>query len=292
MLTADEDRKGQQLLAPAAIGRAGSIALAALLVLGAGTTARGAPCEPLPETVDLAADRAEVRLDLNEMASLPPQTVILAGAFRDAGSAVQPALLTSEDGGATWSTTPVRIRGAELGHLVSDRAGTVWATVSFTQEGVDEPLYLLRSQDAARTWCAIALDELETLNGVDLLRMYDGRHGLMVFSEAPFGSGFHAYQTGDGGETWALLWRAEGTPLDVADMAADYPDRPPPEPPHATLWRRETDLFAADALIRLRRDDGGYLIERYDLLSDREWSPVSRIDRMHWQLNGEEIPIP
>ncbi len=264
--------------------------LTAGLVLVPGAAAREAPCHPLPETFDYASYDGEIHLDLNEMVSLPPQTVVLAGAFRDPGNTVHPVLLTSADGGQTWSTIPLRFHGADLGHLVADGGTSVWGIVSLGQEGAEEPLYVLRSRDAARTWCAIPLEDLDTLSGVALFRMFDHRHGLIVFSEVPFGGGHQAYHTRDGAETWVPLWRADGPPPDDVDAAADYPERAPPDPPHATLWRREADLFAARAVIRLRHDEAGYAVERYDILGDRTWRLVSRIPQAYRVVDGALAP--
>ena len=268
------------------------IALAAVFFLAGDAVARGAPCEPLPRTFDYAAYADEIRLDLHQMVSLPPRTVVLAGAFRDPGNTVHPALLTSQDGGETWSTTRLPVHGAGLGHLVSDGVVSAWGIVSVMQEGVDDPLYLMRSRDAGRTWCAIPRDGLDTLAGVELFRMFDVRHGLMVFSEAPFGGGYHAYQTHDGGESWLPLWRAAGTPPDEADAEADYPGRPLPPPPHATLWRSEAGFLAAHAVVRLRRDDDGYAVERYDVSGDGSWRPLSRIARAYRVVDGALVPVP
>ena len=229
-----------------------------LFLLGAGSAARGAPCQPLPAVFggafDYAAYAPEIRLHLQEMVSLPPDTVVLAGSFRDAANAVHPALLTSQDGGETWSATPVLVHGAALAHLSSDRASTVWGIVSAVQEGTEQALYLLRSRDSARNWCAISLEGLDTLNGVALFRLFDHDHGLIVFSDAPFGGGFRAYQTQDGGENWLLLWDVAGTPPEAVEPPADDPDRAPPSLPHATLWQRESDLLAVHAVLRLRPD--------------------------------------
>ena len=265
------------------------ITTAVALVCWVGATARAAPCEPLPTT---RSNAAEVRLDLVEMVSLPPETVVLGGAFHDAANVVQPALLVSDDGGETWSRIPIPIPGAGFGHLVAHGTGWVWGVVSFQQEGVDEPLYLLRSGDSGTTWCRIALDGLEALYGVELFRMFDDRHGLLVFTEEPFGGDVRAYETRDGGETWRHLWQAEGMPPEALDTAADYPDRAPPNPPHATLWQRQADLFAADAVIRLRRDGSNFLIESYDLSSGEGWSFRSRIAGRYRALDGELTPIP
>jgi hypothetical protein len=261
-------------------------------ILGFGTVARAAPCEPLPDAFDYAAYDAQVRLDLTGMVSLPPRTVVVTGSYRDAANTVHPALLTSADGGETWSRVPVRIHGAGFGHLLANGGGSVWGIVSFRQEGLDKPLALLRTRDGAGSWCLVSLEGLDTLNGVDLFRMYDDRHGLIVFSEEPFGGGFRAYQTRDGGESWHALWRADGPPPDQIDPAADYPDRAPADPPHATLWRRDADMLAASAVIRLRRDDDGYAIERYDILGDGDWRLLSRIAPTYRVDDGGLIPIP
>ncbi|SDE55517.1 WD40/YVTN/BNR-like repeat-containing protein [Rhodospira trueperi] len=261
-------------------------------VLAAGTVARAAPCEPLPDAFDYAAYDAQIRLDLTRMVSLPPRTVVVTGSYRDAANTVHPALLTSTDGGETWSRVPVRIHGAAIGRLESDAAASVWGIVSFRQEGLGTPLALLRTRDGAGSWCLVSLEGLDTLNGVDLFRMYDDRHGLIVFSEEPFGGGFRAYQTRDGGESWHALWRADGPPPDQIDTAADDPDRAAADPPHATLWRRDSDMLAASAVLRLRRDDGGYAVERYDILGDGVWRLLSRIPPTYRVDDGGLIPIP
>ncbi|KAA5606605.1 hypothetical protein F1188_04505 [Roseospira marina] len=257
--------------------------------------AQGAPCQPLATVADtsplLTPDPAgEIRLALDEMTALPPRTVILAGAFYDPAGAVQPALLTSSDGGASWTTHPVRIPGAALRFLAVDRAASAWGIVSGTQEGTDSPLYLLRSRDGAETWCAISLAGLETLHGVDMFRMFDDRHGLLVMSEAPFGGDVQTYETRNGGEDWALLWRAHGPSPDAIDAPADDPDRPLPSPPHATLWRADADRLAAHALLRLQPDDDGYTIERREILGDGRWHPVSRIPA--WYRGGDDALRP
>ena len=272
--------------------RASRIAVALALVCGTGATAQAADCVPLPTSVDGAPPATEVRLELREIVSLPPRTVVLAGAYHDAANVLQPALLASDDGGETWDTIPVPVGGAGLGHLETHGTGSLWGIVSFQQEGVDEPLYLMRSRDAGSTWCAISLAGLDALNGVDSFRMFDDRHGLLVFTEAPFGGDFSAYETRDGGGTWQHLWRADGMPPEAVDTAADYPDRALPDPPHATLWQREADWFAAHAVLRLRHDDGAFLIESYDLSRRDGWIQRSRIAGRYRDGDGELTPVP
>ena len=67
---------------------------------------------------------------------------------------------------------------------------------------------------------------------------------------------------------------------------------PPPSPPHATLWRSEGGFLAAHAVVRLRRDDGGYAVERYDVSGGGSWPPPSRIFRAHRVVAGALAPIP
>ena len=266
------------------------IALAGVLLLAA-ATAHGAPCLPTPQGFDYASYDPEIRLDLDAMISLPPETVILAGAFHDSGNTVHPALLTSGDGGTTWSTVPLPIPGAGLGVLQADGTESLWGVVGLRQEGLDAPLSVLRSRDTGRTWCLLPLDGLEIRHGVDQFRMFDHRHGLLVFSAAPFGGGYTAYETSDGGDSWQRLWRADGPPPDAVEAGADYPERIIP-PPHATLWRREADFFAADAIIRIRDTESAYVVERQDALGDGNWRTLSRISKRYQVVDGDLTALP
>ena len=73
---------------------------------------------------------------------------------------------------------------------------------------------------------------------------------------------------------------------------ADDPDRVPPSLPHATLWQRESDLFAVHAVLRLRPDGDAYVIERSEVAGDRSWQPVLRIGRTYEVPDGESDSAP
>lgn len=254
-----------------------ALMLGAVFAAGAANSAPTSPCVTPESTVDYSGHGPEVELVIAEMAALPATTVILAGLYHDGANTVQPALLVSRDGGIDWKSKVLPVAGGGIGHVTTDGAETAWAVISTRQEGLDLPSSLLRSRDGGESWCAIALDNVETLNAVDSLRFFDRDHGIMVFTEAPFGAAQTIYHTTDGGDTWQRLWRSD--PALPADVETEFAYPMPDPPPHAPIWRTESGRHRIAGLLRLRPEGEDLLIERQDIPGDGGWKENSRLDR-------------
>lgn len=251
--------------------------LGAALTLGVMPGALASGCLPPEGTVDHAGYGPEVELVIAGMTSLPAGIVILAGHFHDGANTVQPALVISRDGGSDWTPLELPFAGAGLGHLTTDGEQTVWAVISSRQEGLDIPVSLLRSRDGGESWCAIALDGMATLNAAESLRFFDSDHGIMIFTEAPFGTARSVYHTADGGDTWQRLWQTD--PAFPADVESEFALDGSEPLPHAPVWRRESDRYRIVGLLRLRSADEDLLIERRENPGPQDWVRHSRIDR-------------
>lgn len=268
----------------------GALALSALLPVLV-TASLAATCAALPAAFDYAGYDEEVRLEVAELASLQEQTAVLAGRFHDGGNTVHPALAVSRDGGRSWTFVPVLYSGAGLSRLQTHGTATIWGIVSFRQEGTDEAQFLLRSRDAGASWCALPLDGLDTLRSVETLRFYDDRHGLLVFSEFPFGSRRMVYQTADGGDTWVPLWRTDADRTTVPGSGFAYPGAAVP-PPHAPLWDLDMGAYRIAGLLRVRMQDAWHMVEYYGYYNSPLWAERSRLARVYRLEGGRLRPAP
>jgi len=269
---------------------AGLVALA-VLALAAGPSGAEPACEALAGGFDYAGfDTTELRLSGTGMASLPPGTLVFAGSFHDGTTTVQPVLALSDDAGASWRLQPLPFRGAGAAWAQSDGQKTVWAVLSSRLEGTDVPIGVVRSGDRGRSWCFARFAGMATLNGIDFLRLYDARHGLVVFAGEPSSGRRTAYTTEDGGDSWRPLWDTPGVPPEAIERDVSYPD-PEGVPPHAPVWRKTADYFAVSAFIRITEADSGYAVERFVVGGDGSWSPVATLPRSYTLADGKIAPM-
>lgn len=242
-------------------------------------TAGAEGCSAIPTGFDYSGYGSEVELVAEDIAALPTGRVFLSGRFVDDGNTVHPALLVSDDG-RDWSVVPIPFSGAGLRMLRTHGRSAIWGIVTLRQEGLDLPEQMVRSLDGGSSWCALPLGGLDVRRSVATFRFFDTRHGLIVFTEMPFGHGRSVYRTSDGGDSWQPLWPQGVEPDDEVETDFAYPGLADP-PPHTPVWRRERGQHRIDGLLRVRLDGDDYAIERYDYLDDPHWTEISRIDRRY-----------
>lgn len=262
------------------------VVLLAGLVVGSAGALASAKCVRTPSAFDYTAYGELVRRQLAEIATLPGDVVIVAGQYHDGGNTLHPALLVSRNGGRNWSAVELRWSGTGVHFLRTQGEATVWAMVSFRQEGLAKAQYLLRSGDGGASWCALPLGDLETRNTVESLRFFDERHGIAVFSNMPLNETKRTvYVTRDGGDSWRRLWRAEENP-DV-ETRPRYPGVAEPPPPHAPLWTRNLGYQKITGLLRLVERGGRHAIDFFDYYQDGAgWQQRSTIHRNYRNVDG------
>lgn len=265
------------------------IPLVLLAVLAAPSQASA--CTALPAGFDYSGYGQDAELLVEDLGSLPEQTAVLAGRFHGDGNTLHPALAISRDGGRSWTFIDVLYSAAGLSRLQTQGEASIWGVVSHRQEGTDQPQYLLRSRDAGRSWCALPLDDLDTLASVESLRFFDERHGLIVFTEFPFGNGKIVYQTSDGGDSWVPVWRPEVDRTFLPGDGFAYPGAVDP-PEHAPLWSQVADAYKITGLLRVRRQDDWHVIEHYGYDDDAGWTERSRLARSYRLTDSGPRPKP
>lgn len=253
------------------------LAVLVMSMMGMAFPAMASPCVTPTGGFDYGGYGPTVEVAIEEIATLPAGTVMLAGRYHDGANTVHPALLISQDAGETWSSVALPFAGAGVGAVTTHGAETAWAVVSDRQEGLEIPRYLLRSRDRGSSWCAVSLDGMATLNAIDSIRFFDDRHGLMVFTEAPFGEARTVYHTADGGNTWQGLWQTDFAAAANVENDFTYPQSEPP--PHAPIWQLDADLYRIVGLLRFRPDGDFQVIERYEYLGNPAWVELTRIER-------------
>lgn len=248
-----------------------------LMVLVAAPGARASSCAPLQGSFDYTGYGPELELMLGSIATLPMGSTILAGQYHDGAQTVHPALLVDQEGNGDWVRVPLPTHGADVGHLTTAGTDTAWAVVQFRREGLELPVSILRSRDGGQSWCAVPFDGLETLNTAESLRFYDRDHGIIVFSEAPFGDRRSVYQTSDGGDSWQRVWNDDPAPPSNIESDYAYPQDQPP--PHAPTWRLESGLYRISGLLRIRTEVEHQVIERLDFSGGQDWFEIDRLSR-------------
>lgn len=256
--------------------------------IGTAGTAWAEGCSALPTGFDYSGYQSDVELVVEDIAALPSGRLFLAGRFVDDGTTIHPALLVSDDD-QTWSTILLPFSGAGLRMLRTQGPSAIWGIASLRQEGLDLPEYMVRSLDGGHSWCGLPLGDSNLLDTVETFRFFDARHGLIVFAETPFGTGRTVYHTSDGGNRWLPLWPSSVESDPEVETDFGYPGAVDP-PPHAPVWRREMGMHRIDGLLRVRRDLGEYLIERYDYLDNPAWTELSRIGRYYRIVDGNLVP--
>lgn len=264
------------------------LAVAAATAIGTTGPSRAAGCAAVPTEFDYADYGSEIELAVEDIAALPSGALFLAGRFVDDGTTMHPALLVSEDG-RDWSTVLLPYSGAGLRRLTTQGPSAIWGIVSLRQEGLDLPEQMVRSLDGGRTWCSVPLGDLDVLRSVETFRFFDQHHGLIVFTETPFGPGRTVYSTSDGGDSWLPLWPRGIEPDPEVETDFGYPGAVDP-PAHTPVWRREMGLHRIDGLLRPRLDGDEYVIERYGYLDDPVWTEQSRISRHYRNVDGRLAP--
>lgn len=233
----------------------------------------------------------KVMLWVDDIASLPGQTVFLAGDYSLASGPLRSVMLVSRDGGLTWRETGPAFGVSAVRNLRTFGRSNVWAIATFTQEGCSTPEVLLTSDDAGRTWSTTrlgGLSEGQPLCWVSRFGFDDAAHGLL--SVAGSMGKVYTYATEDGGRTWKRLWVA------AADqgLTDPYDAAPPPVPAalSAPVWAGRDGEFRIVGEVRFRGERDWVVIESRDFSDNALWTERSRIPVHYVVQDGHWVPRP
>lgn len=235
-------------------------------------------------------------LSLDDLATLPENIIFLGGRLTDNAHRSLPVLLISRDSGRTWNSRVFGFEGAGIENIRTYGITNVWATITFQQEGLHNPEYLLRSVDAGNSWCVVSLafiDVGDPIIQLDEFRFFDDSKGIMSVSGS-HGS-ISTYSTEDGGINWDRLWkRPRNASLEI-DTEYRYPGFEPP-PNHAPIWTKQDDFYKITGVLRLHKGERNYRVEQYVYSEDTNWSEISNISEDYkfgskqFMLDSETCP--
>jgi hypothetical protein len=220
----------------------------------------------------------EVDLWLEEMISLPGNTIILGGQYHYAPRTLHPTLLISQDGGLTWKEPDWvwQFEGCGILNLRKFGSTHIWGLVTYLVEGCSIPENLIRSTDGGKTWDVVSLGFFKQLNPLEWtgeFRFYDERHGLLTIDGST--GILRTYTTTDGGLMWKELWNMN-TDRKILEGGYSYPEAKLPEPINAALWHKQMDSYEVSGVIRARQTEREYLVEVYEY-AKKIWTLQSQI---------------
>jgi hypothetical protein len=186
-----------------------------------------------------------VYLDLTGIDSAGSR-VFIAGNLHTDDATLSSILLASQDGGVTWSEPHRRIRGAGLDLVQFLDFATGWASGESLGEFPRDP-FLLLTRDGGKSWRSCPVFEESRAGAIDSFYFDSAKHGRLwigrPLSGQP-GNRYEAYESEDGGETWALR------------QAGDQPLPPSPHPAPSGLYRLEADRATGSYRVEHRAEAG------------------------------------
>jgi len=227
-------------------------------------------------------------LGVDEIASLPDQTVFLAGSYRRDAGDVFSVLLVSRDGGKTWEDTGLNFGACKVLNVQTAPPSHIWGIVTFTTEGALEPVGLVKSSDAGATWEVIPFDFIDipqSLTWVRRLEFCDALHGsLILFGMQALGA---VYATSDSGNHWRRMWHFKRTPA-IEDTQWDSP--PDRTAKVASLWQMEHDFAKIARTVRFRYCHDSIVVWTQDFSEPPNWVQQSRIPVKWCPHEGALVP--
>lgn len=132
---------------------------------------------------------------------LPPLVVVdSTGRLATTRQLPSPALLTSDDQGATWSETRLPLIDTDVYHLFGDGRGRLLAVGSAKSVFGANRLLVVQSDDSGKTW-SVAMDEAADHLACHPRAIVGPAGEMMIYNPCPeFGKRY--YLSSDGGRTW------------------------------------------------------------------------------------------
>lgn len=160
------------------------------------------------QTIGLACTEAEpcpVFLELSAVEAVGPK-LFIAGNLHTDTATLNSILLTSADGGATWSEPQGRIRNAGLEQIQFFDFEVGWVAGQKLQ-GVPRDPFILITRDGGKTWQSQSITEEEGRPGSVEQFWFDSRDsGMLILDRrgSETGARHELYESMTGGTNWSL----------------------------------------------------------------------------------------
>jgi len=169
-----------------------------------------------------------VYVELTSVASLGTK-LFVTGNLHTESTTLYSLLLSSEDGGDTWTEPYERIRGASLDFAQFPDFEHGWISGESLQPLARDPFFLITS-DGAKTWRRRAIFDDGTAGSIQSFWFDSPTTGSLVLDKGGGSSRYQLFESPTGGDTWTIRESSE-KPIRIKSM-----------PPAGTGgWRLRTD---------------------------------------------------
>ena len=163
-----------------------------------------------------------VFLELASAAGGPGGRVFVAGNLHTSDTTLFSLLLTSEDGGATWSEPAPRLRNAELEQIEFFDAQIGWVSGESIDPLTRNP-FLMMTADGGKTWRQKLLFEDSKFGAIAQFHFTSKSDGELVLDLTQGRTQrTEFYATHTGGENWELQGVGSRAPLTAAPRESDW----------------------------------------------------------------------
>jgi hypothetical protein len=192
-----------------------------------------------------------VFLELAAANAVGPRLFITGNLHTDTAT-LSSILLTSEDGGSTWTEAHPRIRGAGLDQIQFFDFEVGWISGQRLQGTARDP-FLLLTRDGGKSWRAVPVYEEGRTGAIEQFWFDSRNSGWLLIDRikgAENGARHELYESMTGGESWSLMQASSTRPELKRKSPSTTPD-----------WRVRAD--AASKSYRLESRQSG------------RWTPVA-----------------
>jgi hypothetical protein len=188
----------------------------------------------------------EVFLDLTSAEGVG-STIFAVGNLHTVTTTLYGVLLSSGDGGKTWTEPNARVEGAVLDQVQFPDFQHGWASGVMEEPLARDPFFLV-TQDGGKTWRSHPLFNETRYGSIQQFWFDSAKSGQLIFDRSQGrASIYEIYATSNGGDTWT-----------IKEAGSKNPKLSNTLPKESATWRVRTDGASKTNRIERRTTGGGW----------------------------------